>query len=627
MSESRHVDGPAGWSLERWLPVFIFVVLACVVAGLGAATYREVRGAALMRATSLLERGGRQLAFSFSRTLVARTQALRTIAEDSAVVRDLVDRTAPSAAAERRLADIRTAADSTVIGWLVTTPDGEPRFSSRDQWSAADSAMLARTLAAAARDGSDQHSVLYDVGRQVHTWTAAPIRSGGRVVGVVAELRRRGDFAAADAAVRGLLDEDARMLFTSQGSDDWVSLRGVRVPAPFASTSTDSNVVRVKLNGHSAFAVHSSVATTPWFVVVFQPEASMLQRPHEFRRRYIVIGIVVLVLAALGAWQLSRVVTRPLRVVTRAAAALGRGDYTRRVGVIGGGRELMTLSATFDTMAGAIDKAHAELEQRNAELEKANAELEKANAAKSQFLAMMSHELRTPLNAIGGFTEILEVGVHGTVTPKQVEDLARIRHNKDLLLSIINDMLQFTRGEAGQLVVEAKPVQLGPLLVEVSDAVGAQLRERNLRLTVGEVPADAVPNGDRAKVQQVLLNLVSNAVKFSDAGDAIDVATSTTDGEVRVAVRDTGPGIEPSKLELIFEPFTQVDSSLTRRAAGTGMGLAIARKLATAMGGTVTVESELGVGSTFTLTLPRAVAQTPAKAPPVAEQPGERQTA
>jgi len=626
MPRSRHDGEPSGWSLEHWLPVFVFVVLTLVVAGLGVATYREVRSAALMRAIDALERSARELASSYSRNVVARTAALRAIASDSVVVRALVDRNAPGGVVRSRLAEIRTSADSTLVAWQITAPDGRPRFGSRDRWSAADSVELAKTVAAAARSGEDQHSMLYSVGRQVHSWTAAPVRAGGVIVGVVAELRRRGDNAAADNAVRGLLDEDARMLFTSRGSAEWVSLRGQAVAAPFVSPTVEQRAVRVTLDGHGAFAVQSRVATTPWLVVVFQSKDSMLKRPHEFLRRYLVVGGVVLVLAALGLWRLSRIVTRPLRIVTDAAAALANGDYERRATVTGGGREIVTLASTYNTMAEAISKAHATLAERNTQLEQANTQLAQANAAKSQFLAMMSHELRTPLNAIGGFTELLEVGVHGPVTPKQVEDLARIRRNKDLLLAIINDILQFTREDSRELVMKSEPVELPPLLTEITDVLGAQIRAKELRLVVGSVPADAIPRGDRAKVEQVLLNVLSNAIKFTDKGGEITVDTTTTDGEVRIAVCDTGIGIEASKLESIFEPFTQLDTSLSRRAPGTGLGLSIARKFATAMGGTVTVRSQPGVGSTFTVTLPRADAPDPARTKPT-RQSGERQPA
>jgi signal transduction histidine kinase len=258
-----------------------------------------------------------------------------------------------------------------------------------------------------------------------------------------------------------------------------------------------------------------------------------------------------------------------------------------------------SLAAAFNAMAESTGEAHAVLAERNAELQR-------ANAAKAQFLAMMSHELRTPLNAIGGFTELLELGLRGPVTPEQVEDLGRIRRNKDLLLSIITDILDFTRADAGVLTLELESVAIGPVLTDVVDAVRHQMTTKGVRLVLGPVPPDAIARGDREKIQQVLLNLLSNAMKFTEPGGEVGVDTTVDGGAVRIDVRDTGPGITPEQLDAIFEPFVQVDASLTRRAGGTGLGLAIARQLTKAMGGTVSVRSAVGSGSTFSLTLPHA---------------------
>jgi signal transduction histidine kinase len=239
----------------------------------------------------------------------------------------------------------------------------------------------------------------------------------------------------------------------------------------------------------------------------------------------------------------------------------------------------------------------------------------------------MSHELRTPLNAIGGFTELLELGLRGPVTPEQVDDLGRIRRNKDLLLSIIADILEFARADAGALTVKSEALSIAPLLADVTDLVGTQIASRGVRLTVGPVPADAIARGDRERVQQVLLNLLSNAAKFTEPGGEIVVETTTTDGEVRIAVCDSGRGIDAAQLEAIFEPFVQVDASLTRRTGGTGLGLAIARKLTAAMGGRLTVKSDLGTGSTFVLALPQFETTPAPTAESLGHQSAERQPA
>lgn len=597
MPGTRLEGGATGWSLEHRLPVLIFVLLACVVGGLSLAAYREVRDAAVVRATDRLERVGRELVPAAAHSTLVRAESLHAVATDELIARAIAAPVDP-ALVETRLAASRERTDSTFLAWQVAARDAGPRYASAASWSAVDSTSLAATADGAMRSGSVARSPFYSVGGAVQAWLVVPVVAGGRVVGTVAELRRVGDNRGADDVIRGLVDEDAHILFTSRGSGEWLSLRGHPAPAPFARPSVEGRAVKVDGTDGPAYAVQYSLPATPWMLLLFQSEASVLRRPHEFLRRLLGAGALVLAVATLGAWLLSRHVTRPLRDVTEAATGLASGDYTRRVHV-GGGREVASLSATFNTMATAIGDAHRALADRNTELDH-------ANAAKAQFLAMMSHELRTPLNAIGGFTELLELGLRGPVTPEQVDDLARIRRNKDLLLTIISDILEFARADAGALTIRAEPVPIGALLADVVDVVGGQIEARGIRLAVSDVPPDVVARGDREKLQQVLLNLLSNATKFTERGGEIGIDTTTADATVCIEVRDTGRGISASHLDAVFEPFVQVDASLTRRTGGTGLGLAIARNLAVAMGGTLTARSTPGVGSTFTLILPLA---------------------
>jgi signal transduction histidine kinase len=619
MPTTRPGTRSAGWSLEHRLPVLIFVLLACVVGGLSLAAYREVRATAVVRATDRLERVGRELQSSASNTTIARADSLRAVAADEMTARAVIRSVTPREVAAR-LAATHTSSDSTLLGWQLAALGAGPRYASPGGWAVADSVVLAATVDSVARTAADRRSPFYAVGGAMHSWLVVPIVADAKVVGTVAELRRVGDNRAGETAIVGLIDDGAGILLTSRGSTEWLSLRGRPVPAPFPLPSVPGHAVRVKGPDGAAYAVQFAVPTTPWTLVLFQSEASVLRRPHEFLRRMLGASSVVLALAILGAWLLSRHVTRPLRDVTNAAVGLAEGDYARRVRVSGGGREVASLSTTFNAMAAAIADAHVTLADRNEALLT-------ANAAKAQFLAMMSHELRTPLNAIGGFTELLELGLRGPVTPEQVEDLGRIRRNKDLLLSIITDILEFARADAGALAVKSELVSVADLLADLTDLVGAQVQAKGVRFVVAPVPADAVVRADRERAQQVLLNLLSNATKFTDAGGEIAIETTTGAGDVRIAVRDTGSGIDPAQLEAIFEPFVQVDASLTRRAGGTGLGLAIARKLTAAMGGTLAVESAPGAGSTFTLVLPHADAPEPQAVGSLAQERNERQLA
>ena len=244
-----------------------------------------------------------------------------------------------------------------------------------------------------------------------------------------------------------------------------------------------------------------------------------------------------------------------------------------------------------------------------AEAEAARRAAEDANRTKSEFLAVMSHELRTPLNAIGGYAELVDLGLRGPVTPEQRADLARIQRAQRHLLGLINGVLNYARVEAGAVHYDVADVELDEVLATCEALMAPQVSARGLVLAY---PADAAARAlrvraDRDKVQQVVLNLLSNAVKFTEPGGRVTLAAAAADGVVRVRVTDTGIGIAAPELARVFEPFVQVDATLTRTREGTGLGLAISRDLARGMGGDLTAESTYGEGSSFTLTLPQAV--------------------
>jgi signal transduction histidine kinase len=258
--------------------------------------------------------------------------------------------------------------------------------------------------------------------------------------------------------------------------------------------------------------------------------------------------------------------------------------------------------------AQALERARLFAAERDA-----RADAEAANRAKSDFLATMSHELRTPLNAIQGYAELLALGVRGDVNDAQREDLERIQRSQRHLLSLVNDVLNFARIDAGQVRYDITAVPVAEVVADVGTLVAPQLAAKALTFALGGClagEAGDVPTvrADREKLAQILLNLLANAIKFTPEGGRISLACdrATHDGRptVHLRVADSGIGISPAMHGSIFEPFVQVQRGLTRTSGGTGLGLAISRELARAMQGDVVVHSEAGAGATFTLMLP-----------------------
>ena len=268
---------------------------------------------------------------------------------------------------------------------------------------------------------------------------------------------------------------------------------------------------------------------------------------------------------------------------------------------------LAAANAQLRAQADELEAIGEQLSERSESAEAARKAAEAANRSKGEFLAVMSHELRTPLNAIGGYAELIELGVRGPVTDEQRADLARIQQSQKHLLGLINQVLNYTRIESGSLLYELTRVPLREAVEEAEVLVMPQVRAKQLAYALADCDPTLVVRADREKLQQILLNLLSNAIKFTPPGGHITVSGGRSEaGHVRLTVSDTGVGIEPDKLEVIFEPFVQVDAKLTRRQEGVGLGLAISRDLARGMHGDLTVVSAPGAGSTFTVVLPSA---------------------
>jgi signal transduction histidine kinase len=249
--------------------------------------------------------------------------------------------------------------------------------------------------------------------------------------------------------------------------------------------------------------------------------------------------------------------------------------------------------------------ARREAEAARAEAELRRREAEAANRAKSEFIANMSHELRTPLNAIAGYVDLLQMGLRGAVNDEQRDDLRRINQNQRLLLGLINDVLNFAKLESGHIDFEISNVPVHESLAAMEGLVMPQLLARALRYEYVPVDPSLTVVADREKMQQVVLNLLANAIKYTAAHGEIRLSATDAGDSVLIQVQDSGRGIPSEKLERIFAPFVRVDTGYSRSTEGTGLGLAISRDLARAMRGDLTVESALGKGSIFTLKLPK----------------------
>jgi PAS domain S-box-containing protein len=264
-------------------------------------------------------------------------------------------------------------------------------------------------------------------------------------------------------------------------------------------------------------------------------------------------------------------------------------------------RDLALAAEVAQRAAVAVDNARLYDAERAA-----RAEAEGASRAKSDFLAKMSHELRTPLNAIGGYAELVEIGVHGAVTAEQREALVRIRINQRHLLNLINDILDFSRVEAGALRLLVEELDVRAVLSALEPLIGPQMRRRGIDFEISYPRVPLAVRGDRERIVQICLNLLSNALKATPPGGRVLLECEPAGDRVAFRVRDTGVGIAGDQLEAIFNPFTQVGRALSRPQEGVGLGLAISRELARAMQGELAAESEPGAGSAFTLTVPRA---------------------
>lgn len=313
--------------------------------------------------------------------------------------------------------------------------------------------------------------------------------------------------------------------------------------------------------------------------------------------------IIAALVASLMLVLLRRSVVRPIKVLSDASTTLAAGHLDQTVRVTNND-EIGDLQEAFNQMAHNLREQQAILLQRNAEAEHARLVAEQANQLKSQFLANMSHELRTPLNAIINFTRFLDKDRYGTLTERQHDLQARVLANAEHLLGLINDVLDLSKIASGHIELFHEEIDLLPMLQGVMSTAVGLTKEKGLTLTLDVPKSLPTVKVDKTRIRQVLLNLLSNAAKFTEQGGITLRAAPAEDGMVCIAVQDTGIGIAPEHQELIFEEFRQMEGDLTRQYQGTGLGLPISRRLVELHSGRMWLESVPGDGSTFFFTLP-----------------------
>jgi signal transduction histidine kinase len=610
-------------SLARTLSLLIgSVIAACLLVVLGVA-YATLTRTAISAAADGLARGTRQLAGLAENGIRQSRARYRAAAHDRAIQRALIAaRTAPSpppkqgaapdsltANANKALSQLSTPTDSGLPIELWSEDGRRVAFLGADEPVVPESPTETRPLGSPRipRDGvtdvgsadSLQLGRLYSSGGRVYYWLVAPVLEGGAPIGYIAHQRRIEANPQADRSIRALAGEGVNTYYRNSDGTVWTTVSGL--PASPSRRKPNDHGRAIRGSNEEVLIAEERINGTPLVVTMEHPLRDVLAAPRSAVKQLLVVGIVVLVAGMGAATLIGRRVAHPIAAIADGAEAIARGQYDTRVA--GSGElEIARLAESFNHMANEVAMAQRALEQQSADARA-------ANRAKSEFLATMSHELRTPLNAIAGYTELLEMGLRGPLTDAQRRDLVRIRTNGQHLLGLISGVLDLNRIERGQVHYELVPIAIEPFLADLDALVSPQAAAKSLALEYVPGDPDLMVVADREKLRQIVLNLLSNAIRYTPSGGRVTLSSSAiSDAQVAVSIRDTGPGIPEERQAHVFEPFVQLDRSLTQIQEGLGLGLAISRDLARGMGGDLTLRSTPSTGASFILTLPRSSA-------------------
>ncbi|MEP6992685.1 MAG: ATP-binding protein [bacterium] len=638
----------ARWSLARQLPLITAAIIVLVMVLSLTITYRalvEARTSALLsRQKGLLG----VLVQSGENGTKARVTALRLAARNPALVRALGTSGAPSSA--RQDSDVVAAlekvavpsdsglpvelwsADGRRLAHIGTDIRGDSIAMLPPELRSRHGTRVSEVPVGVTNDSTVQMGALYPSSGRVYFWAVAPVMQDGQRIGAIVQQRHVVSNPQVKQMIRDMSGEEFTVFLRNVTDDFSSSIDGRPIPPAVRRDTTDSGYVATRADGARQIGYEQRVQGTPYIFSLEVPKRTIVAAPRATIRQLSLFSVLLLLGGVALTWALSRQITLPLVELTTATEAMAQGQYSRRVEHrLASSDEVERLGASFNRMASEVEASQQELASQveealatSEELEQTNEQLQlisaaadeardaalDANRAKGDFLAVMSHELRTPLNAIGGYTEILQLGVYGEVNDAQQDALTRIARSQQTLLSLINDVLNFAKLEAGAVQYAVTDVPLVRALGVIEDFVAPQLRDKHMTYRLAPFDARVTAHVDADKLQQILINLLSNAVKYTPEGGEIDVSCEVEERLVRIHVADTGIGIAPDRLEKVFDPFIQVGRALNRPHEGVGLGLSISRNLALAMRGSLSVESVQGKGSRFTLTIPRGTDTT-----------------
>jgi signal transduction histidine kinase len=597
----------AGPSLERRLPLLIAGILTVAVGALLLAIHGEMQHSELEAAHARLVSGTTQLGQLVDQNARTGVQRFAEVARSPAIRTFVANRGGSTSDSVRAQALLSTFGEVEGRYTALVDSAGEELLAvgSHPDTVATRNAELVDGLNAGDSVVSGDPVI---VGPYAYTRTAAPIVANGRVRAALIRWSRIGSTPETNEAIRRIADPRASVYLSHPRSGVVIRTSGEPVDPDFGVGDTNT-VFLTESAGRTMLGARSMLITSEWRIVALVPRDMVLAASSRLFNRLVIAGIAIVLAGTLIGWLASRQITKPLLRVTEAAEALAAGDYDQRLALVRQD-EIGRLAATFDVMAHRITEA------RN-RTDAARSEAEAANAAKSRFLGTMSHEIRTPLNAIIGYTEFLLVGIGGQIGPQQRAYVDRVQTSARHLLALVSDLLDLSGIEAGRLRVHCYPAPLRNAVQDAVDVLESQAQQREISIRVN-CDESLWYRGDPARLRQVIINLLSNAVKFSEPGEQVDIVCAATqqpdpslaESEERtwttVTVRDTGSGIPPEKVPLIWDAFVQGDDSRTRTHGGSGLGLTISRRLTRLMGGEITVTSEPGKGSEFTIWLPAA---------------------